>query len=692
MRIKRICSFGSFFGTLLFGAVCLWTVGPAFPASQTPVAGGSGDLTQLSLEELMNLEVTSVSRKEQAAFDAPAALFIITRDDIRRMGVNSLPEVFAFVPGMEVARVSSSTWAIGVRGYNGVLSDKLQVLIDGRSVYTPAFSGVNWDVQDVLLEDVERIEIIRGPGGTLWGANAVNGVINVITRKSQDTKGAMVSIGHGQKERSAVAFRFGEKLGENAFIRVYAKSLTRDQLESVFPFKTSDDWNVERGGFRVDWDLKPESTLTLQGELYRGKTNSWDVLIFPEYPYVFLSDAHRSDAGGHFIGRWSSTTSAGGKYDLQGYIDSFHRDYEVYGERRTTLNLDFQHHVAPRKLHDLVWGVGFRASADQMRSSFQMTFNPEKENNYLFSIFAQDEINWAEGRTKLVGGVKFEHNNWSGLEFLPNLRLSRKLGDRTLVWISAARAVRTPSRELRDSHSTLVLFFDPTTPIGFDLAGSRSVKSEKLHAFEAGARVSVNEHLTLDLAAFSNHYSDLTSGTLSGYFVDPRFTPPLEFFSVSTGNRAHSKTQGIELAADFRPAHWWRVKATASSLSIEQKYQEHSYAFSGVILQAPEDSPKQTYSLWSSMDLGARWELDLAFRHVGKLSSSASTLAYRPEVPSYTEMNARIGFRLSPRIDLALVGQNLLHRKHLEFEDVITITGLTRYNERNIFLKAHFRF
>ena len=381
------------------------------------------DVTAVSLEDLWNMQVTSVSKRTQKVADAAAAIFVITQEDIRRSGATSIPEALRLAPGLEVARIDQNKWAIGSRGFNGRFDNKLLVLIDGRSVYTPLFSGVYWNVQDVMLEDVDRIEVIRGPGATLWGANAVDGVINVITKKAKATQSAVVTAGAGTEERAAGGVRYGGKLGDNTYYRAYTKYFDWGPSAYSSGMTAHDGWDALRGGFRADWTPAGANSLTLQGDIYRSRFDETLTVASLSAPYsnTFPNDGKYS--GGNILGRWNHTSERS-SMSLQMYYDNTTiSDHSLFGDHQNILDLDFQHGFHVGDAQQFVWGLGYRSIRDKNDSSFTVSLQPNQVTLNQFSTFLQDEISLVDNRLQITLGTKFERNEFTGIEIEPNARL-----------------------------------------------------------------------------------------------------------------------------------------------------------------------------------------------------------------------------------------------------------------------------
>ena len=364
----------------------------------------STELIELSIEDLVKVKVTSVSKKPQKILEAPAAIFVITQEDIRRSGAVSIPEVLRMVPGLEVAKIDSNKWAVTSRGFNGRFANKLLVLIDGRTVYTPLFSGVYWDMKDTLLNDIDRIEIIRGPGAALWGANAVNGVINIITKEAKDTHGTMVIAGTGTEEQGFGAIRYGGMIGQDTHYRVYAKYFNRDGAVHVSGEDAADSWDVFRTGFRMDSAMSDKDRLTLQGDVYNGRTGETVITksFDPTDPATF--DQENDIAGANLLGRWKHSISDTSNIALQVYYDYTDRSSAILEQRHDTFDIDFQHNFGLDQDHQIVWGLGYRFIRDDISNTFYSSWNPDNRDIDLLSAFVQDDITLVDKKVKLTLG------------------------------------------------------------------------------------------------------------------------------------------------------------------------------------------------------------------------------------------------------------------------------------------------
>ena len=639
-----------FRGCRLLAVTCLVFLGGVLTAQSQRLLPSVGTLKKMSLEQLMDIEVTSVSKRPEKLSEAASAVQVFTGDDIRRSGATSLPEALRFASNLEVAQIDSRQWAITARGFNNVFADKMLVLLDGRSVYTPLYAGVYWDVQDLMLEDVKRIEVISGPGATQWGANAVNGVINVTTKSAKETQGVLLAGGAGTELRSSGALRYGAQFASDVYYRVYTKYSERDDSVRPSGRNSNDSWHVAQVGFRVDRDAADKDPLTLQGDFYNGSIGQQG----PE---------NISVNGGNLLGRWARTLDSNADLKLQAYYDHTHRRIPgSFTQDIDTLDLDFQHHWQPTARNDLVWGVAYRLVRDDIVNTPSNAFLPPRVERNLFSAFAQDEIELLEDRVHATLGSKIEHNDYTGFEVEPSFRLAWTPDKRQTVWAAASRAIRTPSRIDRD-------LFSPATP-PYRIQGGGKVVSEKLLAFESGYRAQLAPGLALSAAAFVNTYDDLRS-------LEP-LTPPLAF-PVQASSGLRGRSSGVEFTADWHVTDRWRLRAGQTEMRVHSEPQAGTKGDRGTRDSIARD-PNRQVSLRSFLALAEKWECDAAVRYVAPINYQM--------VPGYTEADLRIGWRPAAAWELSLLGQNLVHRHHAEFN----IPGARRELQRAVFVKASCRF
>ena len=611
----------------------------------------SDQLKRLSIEDILNVQIWSVSRKEERASDAAAAVHVITQEDIRRSGVTSIPEALRLAPGLQVARVTSHDWAISARGFNTTLANKLQVLIDGRSVYTPLFSGVFWDVQDTLLEDIERIEVIRGPGATLWGANAVNGVINIITRSAKDTLGTLVTAGGGTEEKVFGGVRYGGRIAEDVYYRAYVKGFDRDSLALEDGSSSREEWQQGQGGFRVDWDLSEVSALRFSGDAYLGRFPETRSILSPTPPFVTRSHQWTDVKGGNLLSRWTRTFSDSSDLQVQAYYDRTHRSIpRFFKEDRDTFDVDVQHRFRWLERQEIMWGGGYSVTRDDVENSYSVTWEPRRRTLDVFSAFVQDEITVVPDRLRVAIGSKFEHNDYTGMEIQPSGRFSYTPATNQTVWGAVSRAVRTPSRFDND----VIVRAPFGAPGGVaEILGSDDFLSEELLAFELGYRISPHEKVSVDIAAFYNIYDRLRSLELgSPSLVDGRLV-----FPVPYGNELEGITYGGETMLQYQMLEWWRW--TAGYALLLKDLRLDSGSTDPTDGSAEGNDPTHQFSIRSFMNLPQGFELDSALRYVDSLPE--------PFVPSYLVMDVRFGWRPSPHWEFSLMAQNLVQTRHREF-------------------------
>lgn len=659
-------------------------------AFATTSAAQQAEVADLSLEDLLKIDVTTVSRKTQQLQDVAAAVFVITAEDVRRSGVTSIPEALRMVPGVQVARIANNRWAVSARGFNGRFGNKLQVLMDGRSLYAPMFAGVIWEAQDTLLEDVERIEVIRGPGAAMWGANAVNGVINIITRKARDTQGSLVSAGIGTEERGFAAFRYGSTIGEDGHYRIYGKALARNEGQDAYGNSGNDDLRSKRVGYRLDQRLSGSARLTVLGDAY--DTQSGDRWLAPSLvsPFVDIQNHTQINQGFNLLGRHEWQLEDGSEATLQAYFDQARVAVPGFvDEHRSTIDLDFQHRQLFGNGHDFIWGVAYRESHDKIASSGMALIDPTRRTSRLLSAFAQDEITLVPERFKLILGAKLEHNSATGFEPQPNARIVWTPTPTDAWWAAVSRAVRTPSRAERDTQLDLQVIppFSTGNPTPFPVLvrnvprDDHALQSEKLTAFEVGYRSQLAGQLSLDIAAFHNRYRDLRAVEQ----VTPQFNllpTPHVVQAVMPNNTLRARAHGLEVALDWQPQTWWRIQPSYTYMHL------HSRATGAPAEDALAESfegsaPRHQLSVRSLMSIGSGHQFDAWIRHVSALAAS--------NVPAYTTLDLRYGWRPRRGFELSLVAQNVLDRRHPEFlADNLPSQRLEV--ERGYYVKATWQF
>ena len=589
------------------------------------------DLRHMSLSELGSIDVTSVQKTPQALADAPAAIYVITHEDAVRSGARTLAEILRLAPNLQVYQTSASHYVVTARGFNGNtgaqnFSNQLLVLIDGRTVYTPLFSGVYWDMQDVPPEDIERIEVIRGPGATLWGANAVNGVINIVTRKSSATQGGFLDVHAGNLEHGFTA-QYGGRLTDALTYRLYIKDEIYDQTETPAGGPAHDAFSKPQGGFRLDWTPNATDTVTLQGDAYVGAAEN-------------RGAAPEDIAGRNLTARWSHDWNDGSALQVQAYYDRTGRATENGGGdfHVDTYDLDVQQSFSPSRRHHLVVGGGLRLSDYRVNGTPSLFFTPASRRLILGDVFGQDSITLGAGFT-LILGLKLEDDPYSNLTPLPSARLSWTPSAGTLVWAAVSRAIRAPTpfdRDVQERVGTAVSLsggdFQPST----------------LEAYEAGVRVEPSSNLSLSVSAFYNTYDQLRT--------IEKVPSSIYGLSLVWGNGLRGDTYGLEAWGDYRVTPWWRLSAGFNALRERFEFKPGATRLIGV--SQIGDDPHYQASLKSSMNLGRDVMLDADLRFVDALPN--------PRLPAYEELNARIAWNLTPRVQLSVSGFNLLHERHLE--------------------------
>ncbi|MGH9717773.1 MAG: TonB-dependent receptor plug domain-containing protein [Candidatus Acidiferrales bacterium] len=622
-------------------------------------------LKQLSLEQLGDVEVTTVSKEPEEVWKTPAAIFVLTSEDIRRSGATTIPDVLRLVPGVEVAQIDSDHWSVGIRGFGSEFSKSVLVLIDGRSVYSPLFSGVYWNVQNVMLQDVDRIEVIRGPGGTIWGANAVNGVINIITKSAKDTHGALVSVAGGGVNRGIGSFRYGGGTGPFDF-RVYGLAFAR--AAEFHPDRSSfDEWQTGQAGFRTDAQLNSRDALTIQGDMYKGYDGERVNVSFYSPPSEEALDQAHNVSGGNLSLHWRRQIDGNSDFRLEAYYDRTSRLSPQLDEVRNTYDVDFLYHRNVRGRHDISLGAGGRWSPDHITQKFAtLNFIPDEETDSTYSWFLQDQISIVPRRFSIILGSKFEHNNYSGFEVQPNARLLWTPDDHQTFWAAVTRAVRTPSRLDQDLQLTDFLFASP--PTFFRVVGSPDFKSEQLLGTEAGYRQLLTRNFYLDAAFFYNDYNDLYGYGATSIFLETSPAPTHTIVQVPLANATAGDTTGFEIAPDWKPLSWWELRGSYSYLHLHV-HNNPAVAGSFNYLVTDSDngsSPHHEVEAQSLLNLPKKTEFDATFRFVSALPAQVSVPA-GSQVDSYSTADARFAWHALQNLDLSLVGQNLLQPHHPEF-------------------------
>lgn len=646
---------------------------PAVPADrEAPLILAQADLTAFGIEELMEITVTSVSKKSQKIADAAAAIYVITQDDIRRSGVTNIADALRMAPGVQVAKIDSNKWAVSTRGFNGRFANKLLVLMDGRSLYNPFFLGVYWEVQDTVLDDIERIEVIRGPGAALWGSNAVNGVINIITKSADKTEGTLISAGSGSYEQGFATVRQGTAISDNTNLRLYAKHQQRDGFADATGKETYDDWHTTQGGFRLDSKLTSQNSLTIQGDYYDGQIKETYLLYnlpTPSNPlYSHFQQSKSSVSGGNILTRFQKSFSDTNSFSVQSYYEYSEYNMLVAPEKFNTVDLEFQHRFSFSDNQDLVWGGGYRFSRYDINNSATISFEQQRVKNNLYSAFIHDEIRLIPDRLSLILGSRIEQNDNSGFDLQPNGRLLWTVTPHDSVWAAVSRAVRSATKgeqTIQYNYRTIPPNTGPNTapiPLRLEIVGNPGFKSEELLAYEIGYRTEPLAHLSIDIAAYYNSYSKLRVISPGTPYTEPAGGFPANaVIPFYLSNDMHGHAVGAELSVDWRPAYWWRLQGSYG-------YQNLTMYLDGPSTDkinkgnAEGDVPQNQVSLRSGFDIGRQVTLDLWLRGVDHLPSIDGN-----QMPGYIAIDARIAWKPFKELELALIGQNLLDNHHPEF-------------------------
>lgn len=655
---------------LRWAALAFLPIVLAFSATADPPQQAAPDQTSpqalknLSLEQLSQIEVTTPSKEPVRAFETPAAIYVITSEDIRRSGVTTIPDALRLAPGVEVAQIDGSKWSVGVRGFGSRLSRSVLVLIDGRTVYTPLFAGTYWEVQDTLLEDIDRIEVIRGPGGTIWGPNAVNGVINIITKSTKDTQGTFASAGGGNVEQGFANFRYGGEDGGLSY-RVYAKGFTRGP-EYHFDGDNFDDWRGVQGGFRMDWSRGTRDQFTFQGDAYKQEDGERVSLGSYVPPLEENIDGNADLSGGNLLFRWTRALSDGDNFQLQFYYDRTNRYEPNFGENRDTLDLDF---IARKKLdtrQNFIYGVGARSSDGHfLEVASGLVFYPFHQNDYLFSAFLEDDIILVENRLLLTVGSKALRTNYTPIGFEPSVRLLWTPNNNQSFWAAYTHALRTPSDAEEDFYLSSYLGAPGGVEEFARFDPNKQFAPEKLNGYEAGYRQLIGKNVYIDFAGFFNHYHDLFSEDLLSFSTETALPFPIPVepptHILITGqfrNDFLGWTSGAEIAPEWRPVSFWRLRGSYSFLHMDLKNVGNPATG-----QSPASvtgaSPQHEVSIDSSFDITHKLQADLIYRYVSALPAQS--------VSSYSTGDARIGWRFHPRLEFSVVGRNLFQPYHIEY-------------------------
>lgn len=619
----------------------------------------------LALEDLLRINVTSVSGVETALADTPAAIFVITNEDIRRGGHHTIADALRMVPGLHVANIYANTWAVGARGFNSRFAGELLVLVDGRAVYNDIFSGTFWDEVDLLLEDIDRIEVIRGPGATIWGANAVNGVINIVSRSAADTHGLYLTAGGGTEAHGFGGFRYGFSQEENLHLRFWAKYANRDQSPSVAGGDAPDDWRQFRTGFRLDLGEPDAAQFTIDAGAYAGMSGAHVETHRLTSPFTIHTREDEDLSGGHFRLRLADESSRETGWSVQAYFDQAQRLAPSFSGRRETVDVEWRQYFRLGESHHILWGAGYRHRRDRTDGNSTFFFDPAGRSTDKFSFFVQDTITIIEDRLTMLTGSKFEHNSYSGFEVQPTARLTWTPDEQHTIWGAVSRAVRTPSRIESDLRLVADIAMPPLVPFPMPIAasGDDDVKATELIAYELGYRAQLAQRLTFDIAGFYHDYNDVMClHPVGGNPLVNRF-----------GNKGTSESYGVELATTWQVADNWQL-AGAYTFT---RAQTHGHA------EEEDTFPQQSANLRSHLNLTDDLEFNAAVYFVDEIPYY--------DIPAYVRLDLGLTWRPRPNVEIAIWAQNLLDDAHPEFADPF-VAGPSGESERAIYGQVSIQF
>jgi iron complex outermembrane receptor protein len=652
----------------VFGAFALALMLTSFMAAQAPPGSATGapqDLKKLSLEELSNVEVTTPSKEPTSAFRSPVAVFVITNEDIRRSGATTIPEALRLAPGVEVARIDGSKWSVGIRGFGTRLSRSVLVLMDGRTVYTPLFAGTYWEVQDTLLEVIERIEVIRGPGGTIWGPNAVDGVINIITKSTRETQGAYVNAGGGNEEQGFTNFRYGAGNGKGFAWRVYGKAYTRGP-QYHYDHDNFDDWRGAQSGFRMDWTGGRDS-FTLQGDIYRQQDGERVGLSTYTPPLTANVDGNAELSGGNFLARWTRTFSDGNDVQIQSYYDRTNRHEPNLGETRDTFDVDVVARTRAGSRQQFNYGLGARSSNGHFEEvASGLVFYPYNRLDYLVSAFFQDNISLVDSKLTLSAGSKVLRTNYTGFSFEPSVRLLWTPTERNTFWASYTHALRTPSDGEEDFYLSSYLGTSNGLLLYARFSPNKQFAPEQLNGYEVGYRTLAGKNFFIDFAGFWNNYHNLFSQDLAGPiglettlpFPENPAPPPHLLIPAQFRNDLYGITTGGEISPEWRPTDFWRLRGSYSFLNMNLS-KIPGTALGATPASVVGSSPRHQVEAQSSFDIGKRLQLDLLYRYTSALPSQS--------VRSYSTGDVRAAWLFKSGLEFSIVGANLFQPRHVEY-------------------------
>jgi len=631
-------------------------------ASDLKSAELNEDFFDMSLEQLSDINITSVAKKPQKLSLAAASIFVLSQEDIKRSGVTTIPDALRMVPGVQVAKLDANKWAISIRGFNDIFSNKLLVLVDGRSVYSPFFGGAYWDTVDTILDDIERIEVIKGPGGTLWGANAVNGVINIITKHAKDSSGLLINALVGNEEQGQLNLRYGGEINKDTQYRVYAKGFEKDEAKDGV-----DDWRQGRLGFRVDSEIALKDKITLQGDIYAGEEGeraTSDITTAPFGTYASKTDV----VGANILFRWQRNLSENSDFILQTYYDYTEREHFYVKDQRETVDIDFQHRFQIFKQQEIIWGLGFRYIGDEISKGALMSLSPQQRSDQIYSGFVQDEISLIDEQLILTLGAKVEHNSYTGFEYQPSARLLWKPFDQHSFWGAISRAVKVPNRMEQDAAIQRTMA-SPTLAV--NIYGSKDMDAEELIAYEIGYRF-LGKQFTFDSSFYYNEYDNLRSLEQGG--------STSSVVPLVVDNQLFGEVYGVELAASWQVNNFWRLNAGYSYTQMQLHLRN------GSVDQTEEfdegDTPHHQTTIRSLWQVSENWQLDTAMRYVDMIEGGRN----KESVDSYVAVDIRLAWQVYEALEVSFIGQNLFD-DHREFRGSTVDTQATDV-EPSLFFQA----
>jgi len=647
--------------------IALSLLSPTHASAAKKEAVHENDLMQLSLEELMNVTIYTASKREESLFDSPSASYVVTADDIKHSGVTNVADALRLAPGVNVARLDASHFAVSIRGLNGAFTNKLLVMIDGRTVYLEVFSGTLWSEQDVMLEDIKHIEIVRGPGGALWGANAVNGVINIVTKHAKDTQGGLAS---GRTDTNGDVYgsiRYGGKIGddEKLYYRIYAKYSDHKAFDNPSG-ADADQWDSVMGGIRVDYDLGDTRKLFFDLGGFSQDFNRAFNRATAVAPFTAPVTGRSSFAGGSAIAKWTWEQLPGENISFQSfYTHSTRNSANEVNLEEQRFDLQYQQNKQLGENHDVTWGLGFRHDYTKAENSPPIIFTPTNRDTYSYNAFVNDRITLKEDVLDFIVGIKAEYQSLVDWQFQPNAKLLYRPDDTKTFWASIARALRSPSRFERD-----VTYSTPGSP--FTTVGNPTFKSEELIAYEIGARYKAAEHVALDLALFYNDYNDIRHIPA---------TPPLTFT-----NTLEIESYGAELAFDWQPTSNWQTRASLTALQMDFDYPAGTSTTNG----GESLSPHWQSTILSRYAINSEWSISGNLRYVDRIKKTNAVTTVVDQVNAYITADLRLGWTPRDNFEVALVGRNLMSPNRREF--ISEIHRDATETPRSVYIQAWFKF